>query len=284
MTDETPWKQYEARLTRVSAYLHDHLDEELDMAKLAEIACLSQWHWHRIYRAVHGETLAETVRRLRLNRAAHRLSTTTRPVAGIAAEAGYPSLASFSRVFKSSYGQSPAAYRKSGFHRVVTQALTNKDNTMFDVTYQTLQGFPVAAIRHHGSYLAISRAFDQLHMTLGTRGLHPQTGRMVGIYRDDPEAVAEADLVSWAGAEMVTPFDIDPPLERIDVAPGRFAVITHRGPYADLSRSYRWLYGVWLPQSGETVRDAPALEIYLNTPMNAAPADLLTELWLPIAG
>ena len=66
MNGETAWALYETRLRRVSAYIHDHLDEELDMARLAEIACMSSYHWHRIYRAIYGETLAATVKRLRL--------------------------------------------------------------------------------------------------------------------------------------------------------------------------------------------------------------------------
>ena len=70
MNGETAWALYENRLRRVSAYIHDHLDEDLDMERLAEIACLSSYHWHRIYRAIYGETLAATVKRLRLHRAA----------------------------------------------------------------------------------------------------------------------------------------------------------------------------------------------------------------------
>lgn len=48
---------YEPRLKRVTAYLHAHLDEYLDLNKLAEVACMSPYHWHRIYQAVHGESV-----------------------------------------------------------------------------------------------------------------------------------------------------------------------------------------------------------------------------------
>ena len=66
--------RYEPRLRRVIAHVHDHLDEPLDLNALAEIACLSPHHWHRIYHAMFGETLANTVKRLRLHRAAGRLA------------------------------------------------------------------------------------------------------------------------------------------------------------------------------------------------------------------
>lgn len=35
------WATYEARLRRVSSHICGHLDEDLDMDRLAEIACLT---------------------------------------------------------------------------------------------------------------------------------------------------------------------------------------------------------------------------------------------------
>ena len=100
MKEASIWAAYEQRLQRVSAYIYDHLDEELDLDRLADIACLSPHHWHRIYRAVHGETLAATVKRLRLHRAAGDLVRTTLSVDVIARRAGYPNLQSFYQDFQ----------------------------------------------------------------------------------------------------------------------------------------------------------------------------------------
>ncbi len=110
MKEDGIWAVYEQRLRRVSAYIHDHLDEELDLDRLSAIACLSPHHWHRIYRAVHGETLAATVKRLRLHRAAGDLVSTTLSVEEIARRTGYPNLQSFNRIFKSVFGMPPARF------------------------------------------------------------------------------------------------------------------------------------------------------------------------------
>ena len=66
---------YAVRLERVVRWLADHLDDSLDLDHLAEVACLSPHHFHRVYHAMQGETAAETVRRLRLHRAAVELIT-----------------------------------------------------------------------------------------------------------------------------------------------------------------------------------------------------------------
>jgi AraC family transcriptional regulator len=64
---------YEARLLRVLAYIYDHLDGDLSLDRLSDVACMSRFHWHRVFRAMTGETPAEAARRLRLIKAANAL-------------------------------------------------------------------------------------------------------------------------------------------------------------------------------------------------------------------
>jgi AraC family transcriptional regulator len=66
MKERRGWTNYEERLARVTAYIHDHLDEELDLNRLAEVACLSPHHRHRIYHAIHGETIAARANAVRI--------------------------------------------------------------------------------------------------------------------------------------------------------------------------------------------------------------------------
>src|ERR1700730_8350159 len=105
---------YEARLNRVVDHVHDHLEEEIDLNRLAEGACLSPYHWHRIYTAMRGETISATIRRLRLLRAADRLANSATAIGDIAERAGYGSSDAFGRAFKEAYGQTPANYRATG--------------------------------------------------------------------------------------------------------------------------------------------------------------------------
>jgi len=62
---------------------------------------------HRIFRGVVGETVAEHIRRLRLERAAQRLKSGERPVTEIAFEAGYEAHEAFTRAFRARFGASP---------------------------------------------------------------------------------------------------------------------------------------------------------------------------------
>ena len=64
---------YRQRLTQVVDFIHDNLEGDLSVNTLAEIAFMSPYHFHRIYREMAQETLNATIRRLRLQRAATEL-------------------------------------------------------------------------------------------------------------------------------------------------------------------------------------------------------------------
>ena len=106
-----------------------------------------------IYRAVHGETLAATVKRLRLHRAAGDLVRTTLSVDVIARRAGYPNLQSFTRIFKSVFGMPPAHYRREGSHTVFQSANGKGFGAMYPVTTKTIAPRALAGVSHTGSYM-----------------------------------------------------------------------------------------------------------------------------------
>jgi transcriptional regulator GlxA family with amidase domain len=70
-------RDYKERLLRVLVYLQQYLDEPLSLDVLAARACLSPHHFHRVFTGMIGESLHNHIRRLRLERAAARLSPAT---------------------------------------------------------------------------------------------------------------------------------------------------------------------------------------------------------------
>src|ERR1700749_3923337 len=102
---------YAERVQRVVDHLAEHLDDALDLEALARVACFSPYHFHRVYRALLGETVSDTVRRLRLHRAAIDLLDRELSIERTACRAGYTSQAAFTRAFRAEYGEPPARYR-----------------------------------------------------------------------------------------------------------------------------------------------------------------------------
>jgi AraC-like DNA-binding protein len=102
---------YSQRLVRVLVHVHEHLDDPLPLDDLAAIAHFSPFHFHRIFSGMIGESVAQHVRRLRLERAALRLQHTQQPITHIAFDAGYENHESFTRAFKNAFDRTPSAYR-----------------------------------------------------------------------------------------------------------------------------------------------------------------------------
>jgi AraC family transcriptional regulator len=306
--ETSQWVHCEARMRRVIGHVYDHLDEPLDLFVLADVACLSPHHWHRVYHAMLGETLAQTVKRLRLHRAAGQLANSATPVAQVAVMAGYPDVQSFTRIFKSVYGLPPASYRSNGQHREFDVTSASPAGPGFDVAVRTLDELPVLAVEHRGSYMDIGRAFDLLFTGASAAGVVRPGVRMLGLFFDDPELVPEDALRAQAAlagcAEPVTargaqplrrddqlvdetgptcgPVTVGTDLPRTAIPSGSYAVLTHIGPYASMKSAYRWLFGEWLPRSGFDPADGPVVEEYLNSPRDTAPADLRTLICVPV--
>ena len=275
---------YHERIDRVLEYIHNHLDDELDMNRLAEIACFSPYHWHRIYRELVGETAAQTVRRLRMHRAAGELIKEDRDVAKIARDAGFSSVEAFNRAFRSSFDLPPGRFRTHYKLHAVQNNFKQGKPIMSNVEIRDLPAMRLATVHHKGPYMEISRAFEKLGLWIQSNITPTESTKVLAIYYDDPMAVAPEKLRSDAAIEVDHTIKADDTVNITELKSGRHAVYLHKGPYADLQTSYSWLYQTWLPNSGEETADAPPFEVYLNNPKSTPPADLLTEICIPLAG
>ena len=313
----------EARFAKVLQHLHQHYPHDIALARLADIACLSPYHWHRLYRAVLGETIYETLKRIRLHHAARLLLDSHKPLPDIARACGYGGNAqSFARIFRDAYGMSPQDYRARG--GVPYPALPPERTTAtYPVKIRDIAALPVVALPHHGDYMSIGASFSQLETLLTLRGHLPAPqARYFGIYYDDPAGCPTAQLRAAAAvvkgrhkAEgvrvMVVPGSarvrLQAEAEGLDkiftdfgaewrnagcsmclgmnpdtMDAGRYAVLEHRGAYAELHRAYDWLYRDWLLNSPYQLADAPCLEEYLNDWQQVPPQELRTNIYLPL--
>jgi AraC family transcriptional regulator len=277
-------QDYEKRIRRVLQHIYDHPDGDLSLDALADVAAMSRFHWHRVFHGMTGETCAQAVRRLRAHRAACWLVQTDWPVAQVARRAGYDNVQSFARLFRQQFGMTPKAFRAAG--RPDSQSLTFRKGPVDMYPVEILENQSptrLATLPHRGAYTAIGSAFEQLGAMMAARNLWPQVKGMIGVYYDDPDAVAEADLRSSAGVIVGDDFAMPEDLQEIRLQGGRHAVLTFTGPYSGLKPAYEWMFGSWLPQSGQELGDAPCFELYLNSPMDTAPADLITKIYVPLA-
>ncbi len=276
---------YQQRMQRVIDHINAHLDDALDLDTLADVACLSRFHWHRVYRSLTGETIHTTVRRLKLNRASQHLKNSRASLGGIAKRAGYSSETAFGRAFKAQFGHSPASFRASPDTELRPAALkltglaAGMQTEHLAVNIRTHPARRLAVMHHRGPYNS-STAFVKLLRAMQAQGLPFRP--LIGLSYDDPAQVSPENLRSLAGVEIGPTAMPAPPLELLDLPMARYAVFSYRGPYERLGRAYDWIFGHWLPVANETPANLPAMDIYYNSPQNTAPEDLRTDICIPL--
>jgi AraC family transcriptional regulator len=128
----------------------------------------------------------------------------------------------------------------------------------------------------------IGSTFERLLALAGGQGLPGSGIRTFGMYYDDPAATPASALRADACLAIPDGRALRGELELREIRGGRYGVVRHVGPYAELERPYKWLYGVWLVQSGEEPDNAPTVEEYLNDARIVPPSELETEIWLPL--
>jgi AraC family transcriptional regulator len=266
---------YSDRIRRVADYLAGHLDEALDLETLASVACFSPYHFHRVYRALLGETVNETVRRLRLNRAAIDLLDRELSIERTARRAGYTSQAAFTRAFRAEYGEPPARYRGRR---------DAEEPAAYRVELVELPMLRVATIENRGDYRVANKSFERLMTIAATTGLLTPMTRTIGIYRDDPESVPADELRSAACITVPDGWTPSAELKEAQIEGGPYARIVHTGPYTELEMAYDWLYRTWLPASGRDPHNLPCIEEYLNDPRQVPAKDLETAVLMPLVG
>ena len=265
---------YVERVNLAIDHVVSHLDEPLRLEDVSRAALLSPFHFHSVFRALVGVTLAEFVKRLRLEKAlfmmahARRRSLTT-----IALSCGFSSSSDFSRCFRQRFGVPPSAFdikrwcdaRRSELeatapgtagrlHLDKLPAGHNPDG--FRVRVRELPARTVAYIRIRNPYRgdAVAKAAERLITWAEPQAL--ADGQWLGYQWDNPE-IAHLEDCQYHVAVEAERFTPKGEIGRFRFPPMVVAQVEVRGGLDLELRALQWLFGTWLPRSGYVPNDHP---------------------------
>jgi len=276
-------QEYRARIHRATDYVRENLSGDLRLEKLAAVASFSPYHFHRLFKALVGETVNAFVRRVRCTTAAAKLIYNPGlTITEIATFCGYGSPSSFAREFRAAFGMSASQFRAGGedsvrtvrermaaasSERVTARPQRKRTEMPFSVTVKRMPLRHVAYVRHVGAYHRIEDAFQRLMRWAGPRGLThlPQT-EVLAVFHGNPDLTPEAKLRSDACITIPTGTAVHGEVGTMDIPGGLFAVAHVEIGSHQYSEAWDRLFSDWLPGSGYQPDDRMCFELYLNDP------------------
>lgn len=261
---------YRRRIARVLAAIDADPAAAHKVEDLAALAHFSPFHFHRLYRQVTGETVAATLRRARLGRAARHLAG-GQSVTDAAFDAGYESTQSFARAFRQQTGLTPTGFQDRVGALAVPAA---------PLRLVTRDPVPVHCLVHDGPLVGIGHTYVRLlRRELAGLGDVLATLPLIGIAQGDPTVPGG---FHYAAGVVLPPGMVAPAALRPRVVPGGLYVDYRlEGPPVLISAAFRALFCHWLPAQGLRPAAGPHLELYhgdLTAPGNT----LITDLLIPV--
>jgi AraC family transcriptional regulator len=314
--------EYKSRINNVIDYIEENIKSEMSLKKLAEVANFSNFHFHRIFKTMMGETLNQFIQRIRIEKAAMLLINNPKfSITDISYECGFSSPSVFARLFLQYYEMSATEWRSGGFDLYSKkskikskncQSESNKreeikiSSNYFDslnqkqfwrikmketkevkVEVRDLPDFHVAYIRHIGPYQGdgqlFGRLFGKLCQWAGPRGLlNFPETKMLSIYHDPPEITDDEKLRLSVSISVPKDTEVDGEVGKMKIAGGKYAVANFELAEDEYSKAWETIYGKWLPQSGYQPDDKPCYELYLNDPETHPEKKCIVDIHVPV--
>jgi AraC family transcriptional regulator len=285
---------YRKRFQKVLDFVETHLEDELTVDRLSDVAAFSKYHFHRQFSAIFGVGVHKYVQLLRLKRASYELAfRESRRVIDVAMESGYESHEAFSRAFKKSFGQTPSEFRDQpdweswhAAYRPLTELRSQHMKPEFEVRDVRIIDFPetrVATLEYAGDPRLLGDAIRRFIAWRKANDLGAKTSATYNVLHNDPYQVPpeeyRVDLCA-ATPRPVPPNDAGV-VER-KIPGGRCATLRLVGSDDGLGAALLYLYRTWLPESGEEPRDFPPfvqrVTFFPDVPENEAIHDVFMPL------
>lgn len=279
---------YLGRVNRAIDYVTRNLAEPLKLEAVAKVAAFSPFHFHRIFRAMVGETLHEFVKRTRLERALYLMSHDRRPLTELALEVGFNSSSDFSRSFKAHFGVAPRrfeleAFRAKGRERIGSARIAPAPKaTPFSVRVRRLPARRLATLRVFRPFEKgrVPRAAAKLVRWAEPRGL--AGGQWYGFMWEEPELVPLEKCRYDVGLEVPEQVPLGEEIFEQRFPAMTVAELAFSGSIEREIQAFEWLYGGWLPRSGFVPDHQPAFEAWNGLPFAHGEAHFELSLQLPI--
>lgn len=279
-------EEYYLRLEKAIEFIEENLHKKFLLSDVSKNAFNSLSHFHRIFYFMTGVTIKEYIRHRRLSNAAMQLIATKKSVLDIAFEAQFESPESFNKAFKKLFSLSPSKFRnlKPEFQIISKmtlrqiEKLNQPENISINFIYfpqQIILGVKTRTTLEGGQQARdIPLFFEKVMRThllkdIISNSLDKQ--KIWGIYSD----MSEDEAFNYTVGMLVDKISVinNEKYAQHVLPESEYARFTVQGDPNQLENAWRYIYGMWMPNSGYSRKKGLDFEIYYSDK---------TDIYIPI--
>ena len=294
--------EYKKRVCAAMNYISHNLDQELTLEEIAKEATFSPYHFHRIFKAVTGETISEFIKRLRLEKAACILSmNNTKNITRIAFDCNFSSSQNFAKAFRNHFGMSPSEFRKQNCKTIITDFdenlffnSGNNNNSIFGKTLDIEKKLKmnvkiterpesrVAYVRKVGKYCkkTCEPAFQEIISWAIAKGLNI-TEKFLAIYWDNPEITPPEKCRMDACVTLPADLSINNSKNVQIIASGTYAIFHHEISETEFQEAWFDSFK-WIIENEYECDDRIFYEQYNNNPLEHPEGKYIINICIPL--
>jgi AraC family transcriptional regulator len=292
MSATTARAERQYRIHQVIDYITTHLDQEITMQTLGNVAHYSPFHLQKLFKQLVGESPKQYALKLRLETAFHLLIIhPQKSIQEIAIDSGFSSPAVFSRAIRNYFGYPPEQLRRQP-HRIQMKSLHGQQYPQYEqfaVTpaitnlaadqpfIRVIRKEPVNGIYQLTTFnqpAQIQHAFKSLTRFANTRGLpfKSLTGILAPLQRNTYKAFLPLREVPPQGSPFPTG----------EIKGGAFATFTVCGDLQQTKRAAHHFLHRWLPTNGYKIAGVAGFETFMENPAVVPYFQLQRQIHIPI--
>ena len=272
----------------VMNYIYKYIDTNINIDELSSELNISKFHLHRIFKDEFGKNIYESIKSIRLQKAANLLITNKfSTITDISKMTGYSSQTSFLRSFKQRFSMTPKEWKQGGYkeysNKIVEKISNNIKEIDFDIepTIVKMPEIKGYYIRHKGYDKTIKQTWAKLQTWIYTNDIKEY--KQMALHHDNPiiTPLEECQYIAIAVLENEENLK-NLSLPSLVVPKGVYAKFSLSGKYGDVIKLIQWVYHVWLIKSGYETTTNPSYTIYHKNHFLSEDEEFSLDFYLPI--
>ncbi len=251
-------------------YIYTHIDIDINLAELSQMVGLSTFHMHRVFKNVFGKNIYESIKSIRLQKAASLLLTNAHStISEIAHECGYSSHSSFIKAFKERFGFTPKEWR-NGAYKEYSNSILSASNIPLEVACDfsnlrveivKMEAMQSYYIRNKGYNDEVKKRWQKLYTLVLSNEI--QEYQQVALLHDNPTITPLDECQYIACLVTDEAIDIlDKKIPKFTISGGVYAKFRFQGYGDDLLQLIHWVNHVWLIENDYETTTKPSYIIY----------------------